>query len=204
MRRWIILLCRGGTILLAVSLALLLVSLIPAAQTGDFSSTWPVHPETFEIPYTPFFIFVLTPQQSLRISLTANGTLNVYLLEVKSQTIYTWINEHYPGVADPSNITYFEEFLETNLPPIGWQEINKANFEVEYVPTKITNVTLVFSNPSSNPIFALYTGSISSLVAPKNKVLTLAQWAIPIGIALTLPWLINFLRIKTRRYDSKL
>lgn len=203
MRRWTILLGRGGTVLIAVSLALLLVSLIPAAQMVNFSATWPVHPKRFETPNTPFSEYVLTPQQSLRISITANGTLNVYLLEVESQSIYAWISEHNLGATDSSNITYFEEFLEANPQSIGWQEINKMNMEFEYVPTKITNATLVFSNPSSDFVFVGYEGSISSLVAPKTKVLTLGQWAISIGFVLTLPWLFNLLRTKTRRQGSQ-
>jgi len=204
-RRWRIILGRGGTILLAIGLALLLVSLIPAAQIGNFSGTWIVQPERFDTPYTPFSERVVTPQQGLHITATANSTLNVYLLEVKSQTIYRWINEHHLEPIDSSNVTYLEEFLTSNPESIGWQnEIPNENIEFEYVPTKITNTTLVFSNPSSHFIHVEYEGSITALVAPRSKVQTLAQWTIPIGFVLALPWLIDLWRVRTRRRGSQL
>lgn len=206
MKRWIILLGRGGTVLLTIGLALLLVSVIPASQIGSFSGTWNVNPKRFEAskPNAPIFEAVLTPQQSLRLTITANGTLNVYLLEVKSQTIYAWINEHHTGPIDSSNVTYFEEFLEANPQLIGWQnEVHNDKLKFEYAPTKITNTTLVLSNPSLDFVRIEFEGSILSQVAPTGKVQTLAQWTIPMGFVLALPWLIDLLRVETRRRGSQ-
>lgn len=204
MRRWMILLGRGGTVLIAVGLALLLVSLIPAAQIASFSENLTMYPKRFGIPYASFSGGILTPQQSLHVSFTANDTVNVYLLEIKIQTIYTWISEHYPGSIDFYNITYFDEFLEAYPQFIIWQnEINGTEIEFDYIPTKITNATIVFSNPSSNSVYINYEFSVANLVAPKSKVQTLAQWTIPIGLVLTLPWGINFLRTKTSRHSSR-
>lgn len=200
MKRWIIFLGRGGTVLIAIGLALLLVSLIPSAQLGSFTvSGWVIYPKRFETSFEG----VLTPQQGLRVTITANDTLTVYILEVRASTLYEWINEHHPEkeMTFDFNVTNLEEFLEENPNKIGWQEEMQEG-EIEYVPTKVTNATLVFSNPSSNYIRVDYEGSMISLVAPETKVRNLAQWAIPIGFVLALPWLTQLWKEKTTRRGS--
>jgi len=199
-RRWAIPLGRGGTVLIAIGLALLLVSLIPTYQTSTFMSSSYVYPKRWEAWH---YDYVLTPQQSLHISVTANDTLSVYLLQVNTQTIYTWISDHYPDKIDFWNISYFEEFLDKNSESIHWQdEIQNGKIEYEYIPTKVTNTTLVLSNPSSNVVRIEYGGSLIASVAPIGKVRTLAQWAIPFGFLLSIPWLIDVLKSKKWRHVS--
>ena len=197
MKRWIIFLGRGGTVLIAIGLALLLVSLIPSAQVGSFAvSGWVIFPKRFETSFEG----VLTPQQGLQVTITANDTLTVYILEVRAYTLYEWINEHHPEpyVGSLFNVTNLEEFLEANPNSIGWQKEMREG-KIEYVPTKVTNATLIFSNPSSDDITVEYVGSITSLVAPGTKVRNLAQWTIPIGFILTMPWLANLWKEKKER-----
>jgi len=201
-RRWIILIGRGGTVLLAIGLALLLVSFIPAAQTGNFSGDIGVFPKRFELLGMQL---VLTPQQGLRLTVTANGTLNVYLLEVNAwQTLTDWINnERPPQNGDFYNITNLDAFLEANPNTIGWQtNVNNGMVEHEYVPTRITNASVIISNPSSEYVRASYEGSITGFVAPVSKVRTLATWTIPAGLVLALPWLTGLLRTKTKQHES--
>lgn len=196
MKRWIIFLGRGGTVLITMSLALLLVSLIPPAHLGTHAGSTFIHPKTF---WPSYFERLLTPQQGLQVTVTANGTLDVYLLEVNTQTLYDWINEHHPEPAeDFFSVTRLEEFLEANPDSIGWQEEIREG-KIEYIPTKVTNATLTFSNPSSDDITVEYEVSLTSLVAPGTKVRNLAQWTIPIGFVLALPWLTQLWKEKTIR-----
>jgi hypothetical protein len=202
MKRWIIFLGRGGTVLIAIGLALFLVSLIPPAQTGGFMGGEYVAPKTFR-PLSYFeHISTLTPQQGLKIKMTFNGTLNVYLLEVSTQTLYDWISTHHPEqnmtYPDFFNVTRLEEFLEANPNSISWQA-QMLEGTVEYTPTKVTNATLILANPSSDYIMVDYEGSITTLVAPGTKVRNLALWTIPIGFVFALPWLIDAWRTKVRQ-----
>jgi len=198
MKRWIIFLGRGGTVLIAIGLALLLVSLIPPAQLGTYGGSTFVAPKTFD-PLS-YYEPILTPQQGLQITITANDTLTIYILEVRTQTLYDWINEHHPEpyVGSLWNVTNLEEFLEANPNSIGRQEEMREG-KIDYVPTKVTNATLIFSNPSSNYITVDYEVSITTLIAPGTKVRNLAQWAIPIGFVLALPWLTQLWKEKTTR-----
>ena len=180
MKRWIIFLGRGGTVLLSIGFALLLVSLFPSAQLVSTGGSGSTIPEMFET----HFEHVLTPQQGLEITITADGTLTVYLLEVSSQTIYNWIGGYNTSIAR------LEEFLEANPGSIGlYREMSEG--EIEYIPTKVTNATLILSNPSSERINWEFEASITAMLAPSTKVRSLSLWTIPIGFVLALPGLVQ-------------
>ncbi|MHA2112664.1 MAG: hypothetical protein ACXAC6_17090 [Candidatus Hodarchaeales archaeon] len=189
MKRWATLICRGGTILMSIGLALLFVSLIPPAQTGSSGGTGALPSEFFQDTFGK----VLTPQQDLDVNITANGTLTIYILEVSTQTIYDWMDEY---SYDHYNITGLEEFLSVNSDLIAFQGEMKEVI-IKYTPTEVTNVTVILLNPSS--VFVLYDlkVSISTIMAPETRTQNLALWTIPAGFALTLPWL--FIFVKERR-----
>ena len=192
---------RGGTVLIAISLALFLVSFIPPQQMGNGDGITEVSARTFSplnraphffAPVTLYYDTVLTPQQGVELELTANGTITVYILEVNTQTIFNWISEQQQVPARDLNVTRLEEFLEANPNAIGWQhEINKETIKHTYIPTKVTNVTIVYSNPSSENIGVNHSYREKSFIAPGNKVLNIALWTAPIGIILAIPWLLN-------------
>ena len=101
------------------------------------------------------------------------------------------------------NVTDLEEFLEANPSSIGWYgEVHNGSITHEYVPTKITNATLIFSNPTSEYVPTDYAVSITSRIAPGTKVQNLALWAIPIGVVLSLPWLIEMWKRRTMPKSS--
>jgi hypothetical protein len=198
MNRWVIVLGRGGTVLIAISLALIFVSLLPVAQMGSSKGGGGVGPNMFQT----FSEYVLTPQQGLEVTITANGTLTVYILEVQSQTIYDWIGAHYSEheslFYDYNNVTRLEDFLEANPDSTGLQKELREE-TINYVPTKVTNATLVFSNPRSDLIQVSYEASIQIIVAPGTKLRYLAQWTIPIGFVLAVPWLTHLWKQRTKR-----
>jgi len=191
MKRWMIFIGRGGTVLVAIGFALLLVSLFPSAQLVSTGGSGSIIPEMFQTPFER----VLTPQQGLEITISANGTLTTFILEVSSQTIYTWIGD-YNVHAWMQNVTNLEEFLEANPDSIGLKkEISEG--KIDYIPTKVTNATLILSNPGSERINWEFEASITAIIAPGAKVRNLAQWTIPIGFVLALPWLVQLWREKT-------
>jgi hypothetical protein len=213
-KRWTILLGRGGTILVVIGCAVLLVSLIPSATIGTLKGSGGLEGKTWGIRYET----ILTPQQSLNINITANNTLKIYLLEVSYQTIYEWINETYPlnlTLPQPQNsgIELIYNWNETYL--IGFLEFLKANQQnaipiekeisgdvttsLEYTPTKMTNITLILRNPNPDFVEVNYEGSISLIMAPKAKMQTISQITIPVGFVLALPWIINFLKTKKEK-----
>lgn len=198
MKRWIIFLGRGGTVLVALGLALFLVSLIPPVPFGTFGGSNYVEAKMFK-PLSYFeYASTLTPKQALKVKLTFNGTLDVYLLEVSTQALYDWIHTHHPEqqmMYPAYNVTMLEEFMTANPNSITWQEEMREG-EVEYAPTKVTNATLILSNPSSANVMVEYEGTITISFAPQTKVRNLALWTIPIGFVCAVPWLIRARRTK--------
>jgi hypothetical protein len=179
MKRWKNLLGRGGTVLISISLALLLVSLIPRIELGSSMGTMPVSRDAVFTPYSR----TLTPQQGLRVNVTVEGALNVYLLELGNEAPFG-TNMRF------ANSTELLEFLDTNQSLIIWNSsLKDENFEKSYSPTKVKNATVVLYNPSSDQTQLDWEITLTSSVAPGEKVRTIAYWAAPIGILLTLPWL---------------
>jgi hypothetical protein len=185
-----ILLGRGGTILMAVGLALFLVSLIPTVGLSSFNSHTTLNPKTFTTSSVSYYGQVLTPQRGVRVTVTANGTVNVYLLEVSLKTLWDWLSD--------LNVTQIEDFLEANQSLIGLNETISEG-TVEYIPTKVTNATLLFFNHNPDPIDLRYEVTIINLIAPQTKVQSIAQWTIPVGFVIAMPWLIQLWKEKTTR-----
>jgi hypothetical protein len=97
------------------------------------------------------------------------------------------------------NVTDLEAFLEANPSVIGWSsDVHNGLIEHKYVPTKVPNATLVFSNPSSEYVRVHSDVALMSRLT-RIKVRNIAQWAIPIGFVLSLPWLTHMWKRKTRR-----
>jgi hypothetical protein len=183
MKRWMTVLGRGGTVLISISLALFLVSLIPQIQATTARGSFSLPPESVQIVYTQ----VLTPQRGLQANMTTQGALHVYLLEAGT-------TELFPDLGTMStppflNITGLQKFLDAN-PERLIEDYGSINgyFERYYVPPRILNATLVVSNPGSSNVGVNYEIAITSSVAPTEKVRNIAYWAAPIGIILAIPW----------------
>ncbi|MFQ6074387.1 MAG: hypothetical protein ACE5KC_04115 [Candidatus Bathyarchaeia archaeon] len=198
MRRWVTLTGRIGTVLLMVGLALALVSLIPPATMG-FPFTIkrpPIEPEKYWIAHSRTY----TPQTGLRISLSSNNSVDVYLLGVSELEFVNWsrawVEEQFPDLEGPQrlmmmeNITVLESVLQIHSEVILRNFTSTKNWSYEYFPPTVLNITAIVANPSSyRAEIEVETTSITAL-APRERVLVPAQWLIPIGIVLAVPWLI--------------
>jgi hypothetical protein len=147
----------------------------------------------------------LTPQQTLHITVNTTGTVNVTLVDTTVEAIMTWISDIQPQVTDLFNVQYFDEFVKSNPTLIVWQrELNNQTIDYDYIPTDVVgvdqiNMSLIASNYGSNPVIVQYSGSVQGGIAPTVKVRTLSEFAIPIGAALTIPWLNELARARKFR-----
>lgn len=198
MRRWIVLAGRSGTFLLAVGLAFLLLSSVPPVRVRDFGGDIGVFAERFETLRLDLF---LTPQQGLSLDVSANGTLNVYLLEVSDQTLMDWMNEDLePKTADLYDTANLEAFLDAKPETVAWQSsIDNGKAEHEYFSTSSTNASVIVSNPSSEFVRTSYEGFVNGYIAPVNRVRTVVVWIIPAGLVLAAPWFASLLRTRTQK-----
>lgn len=186
---------RTGTVLVAVGLALVLLSTIPPQKEYyyDFKGNAIVQPETFSIESQFYLSLPLDPQRGLQINVRASDNIIVYLLDVDTTYLCNWITSHFSEPENESlmfNISILEEFLNNHPNSVAWQG-NPSNGQVEfqYVPTKLVSVTLIFLNPSSESVRVNYNGDLLSFIVPSERVLKPAKFIIPLGFVLVLAWL---------------
>ena len=184
MKRWTTVLGRVGTVLIAISLALLLVSLIPQLQLSTAKGSMPIPPEQVQIAFNSQN---LNPQQEVQVAVTVEGTLTVYLLEISIELQFA------NGTFDYGfNSTDLQEFLSEHPDRIIWEpEVENGDYKRSYTPTRVMNAAVVFYNPSSETAYVEYDVALKSSLAPRDKVRTIAYWAAPTGIILATPWFLN-------------
>ena len=182
MKRWTTILGRSGTTLIAISLALLLVSIIPQIDLITYESSTTVSPEQVYTTGSQG----LNPQQGIQLKVTVEGTLKVYFRDVGSEKPNPETGMFF------ADATELQEFLDSSPDMIIWEDdLDDNYFDRYYIPTRVMNATLVFYNPSSEPALAEYDVALKSSLAPGDKVRTIAFWTTPIGIILAIPWLVN-------------
>jgi hypothetical protein len=185
-KRWTTILGRGGTTLIAISLALLLVSLIPSIQMSSSEGSGRLPPGGIMIL---FHQQNLNPQQELEVAVTVEGTLTVYLLELNIEFGFT----PDAGFVEMFNVTDLQQILQENRDLIIWEhEVENGDYKRNYTPTRVMNVTVILYNPSDSEAADFdHSMSLQSGLAPRDKVRNIAYWAAPIGVILMIPWLVN-------------
>jgi len=199
MNRWLALISRIGTIITSIGLAFLLISLIPSSSSGNSTQyNDQVQANMFHSP----FASIMTPQQVATFTVTSDRTVDVYVLEVSNSFLTNWIVSHYTGkYFYTNNVTYLKSFLGNFSQSIAYSQSTTA-FDYRYTPTKVTNATLIVSNPSSSEALIQIGWKITQQVAPASRVATLADWSIPIGLVLAIPWFIDLYQRRARKPTS--
>ena len=196
MNRWLALISRIGTTVTAIGLALLLISLIPSSSSGSSSqNVTQIQPNTFSEEFGQ----TMSPQESVTLTVTSDTSIDVYLVEVSASFLYQWINTNAAAKYFYNNATYLKWFLGNFTQSIAYSQKATLSFNYQYTPTKITNATLIVSNPSSSPANIQANWKISQQVAPASKVATLADWSIPVGLVLAIPWFIDLYQRRVRK-----
>jgi hypothetical protein len=124
----------------------------------------------------------------------------VYLLETSYFTLNSWVMTH-NRTKDYFNVTNLHNFLGNYSQTIKFHQtiINGTMIPPNYSPSQVTNVTIVFSNPTIRPATIDLAFTMAAQLAPSEKVRTLGAWVVPIGLVLAAPWFLNFSKTRTGR-----
>jgi hypothetical protein len=194
---WVTLIGRLGMVILMTGLALGLISVIPSVTT-TYSTTGGmmyVQPEKYDF----FYLFGrLTPQLGAKISIKSNSSVDVYLLNVDvgdfQNWTMTWVAKQFPNLAGPDiwlesrNMTALNAFFQSHPDSVLWKNESSTSVSEEFYPSTDTNATGIIANPSLNAVqYTNEIGQVTSL-APKAKVVLLAEALIPAGFVLAIPW----------------
>jgi len=131
----------------------------------------------------------LNPQQELEVAVTADGPLTVYLLEINIELEFS----PNTGFVQRFNETDLQQILQENRDLIIWEDtVENGDYRRSYTPTRIMNATAVLYNqPDSESVYVEHDVALKSSLAPGDKVRTIAYFAVPIGVILMIPWLVN-------------
>jgi hypothetical protein len=198
MKRWTTLVGRTGTVLISVSLALMLISLIPAREQTYSSYSSTLQPSRFFFSSIPF---TLNPQQGIRVAVNSSDELTVYTVQSNYSYISNWLYNNTPA-GNYSRIWetgMLEAFFGNHSNIISYQQNVTGEFEFEYIPKMVEQAILVFANYGNVTVTYRCQISIINLVAPSRKMFMTAEIIIPIGLVLSAPWLISFWKEKHKK-----
>lgn len=200
MKRWINLTARVGMMLIVISLALFIVSLMPQSEQYKEPPTQEmILPQTYSIIFSSQYATPLSPQMGIHIILVTNGTLNLKLFNSHWNYTFSWVPirgninqlEEY-AASHPANLT-----LEQNIP--------SGNTTFEYVPSKIEGATMIVSNPTSSAVQLRYENITFNVIASSDRVFLALVITAPLGIALTVPRIVSTFieRRRTKKQPPK-
>jgi len=197
-KRWTVLVGRVGTVLMAVGLALLLISLIPTRE-----ETYEPYNQTLQasqFSYSPFQL-TLNPQKGIRVRTEADNELKVYILQTNYEYMSNWLSNNTPAgnYSRMWEIGMLEAFLGNHSNVISYERSITGEVEFEYIPTKVEQAMLVFANYGNITVTCEHQIHIINLVAPSMKILMTAEVTIPVGLVLSAPWFVSLWKQKRRR-----
>jgi hypothetical protein len=198
MKRLVIVTANIGLVLIALCSAFYLVSLIPQGDLGKKETgRRTLLPETFQILYIAYSR-PLNPQTGVRIVLKTNGTLNIILFNTHYNDTVKWLSQHSPT---PNwNTTLLAEFVASNSSHLTLEQTvtSGGNFTFEYVPPKVENATVIVSNPTSAAVYLVYENKTIIVVASPERIFLALMIGVPLGVALTVPWMAYSLKEKQK------
>lgn len=191
---------RVGMVLIALSLALYLVSLIPQGTVGlSEKDERTSAAQTFHILYTSYRI-PLNPQIGVQIVIHNNGTLNIKAFNLNITKVVEWLDQQSPS--HNWNVTLLEEFVEAHQESlVRDQDIPAGNTTFTYIPSKIENSTIFVSNPTSTVVQWSYENKTITVIASPERIFFALMLTAPLGVVFSIPWLVTSL--KHRRETKK-
>jgi|GEM_PF-6912046 hypothetical protein len=196
---------RLGAILFMVGLALAVAASFPPGRIGQTSGEEQLHLKSFEI----FSSAPISSQEELFVSVRANNSVRVYLLNVSESYFMSWasswVSERFPNLEGYEawvalrNITVFDAFLENNPNMLLWSS-NLSNVVSKNIYfEKATNCTVVVTAPSE-PVYLLYELTTRVYLVPKGSSFK-AQLIMISSIVLMIPWTLTKFKelLKLRR-----
>lgn len=208
--RWITLLGRIGSILIAVALALILLSSFSPNTLREYPILkFTSRPEK----YNHVTSGVYMPHEGCRILTTSNESLQIYFLAMRPENLtnwmLSWISEHFPSlnatqVLQTSNASVLEAFLQARPEDVLLKEVMKGERSIDFFPPEATNVTVMVSNPSLMTVDVSVKMSAISTRVPRRQTTTSIGIFAAFGAALVLPKIIEeSKRRRKARSDGK-
>jgi hypothetical protein len=154
--RWITLLGRIGTVILAIGLALFVFFLIPSGARYEPGGSQPIGPEQYMLEE----LWVYLPQTGLQISVESTDNVRVYLLGVSQVELDNWITLLSEAYTDPES-PGLEMFIEVYTVPMiffheAYPEETSPNLDDPQTQSMVWNVTVLDKGLETHPEIILW------------------------------------------------
>jgi len=170
----------------------MLVSLIPNVAVGFYSAS-----ETTSFSYEVKDFNVVSHQIGIRIAVESSSPLFVQILNLSRSEIQGWVSEQYPNLDEfeqdmkTRDIEVIEQFLVTHPGRILSNITMTGSQRIDYFPYKLTNVTVLFVDPSETHGFVrIGITSVTALVSG-SRVFIPSVALMVIGSPPALLWIIK-------------
>ena len=172
--RWLTLLGRIGSALLALGLAFVLVFVIPPAPIGTWGGPgWhAIKPDSCS--GSSFGAF--TPRTGFQLSLTANNSIRFYILAKRP-------------VVPERKPSYLEDYLREHPDEIFYSATIDDELSVTFFPPRMTEVWFYYSNPSGTCVNVTRTFRYETILVSKEQILMPTVVLTFSGGVLVLPWI---------------
>ncbi|NIM46461.1 MAG: hypothetical protein GTO54_12725 [Nitrososphaeria archaeon] len=153
--RWLTLLGRIGSALLALGLAFVLVFVIPPAPIGTRGGPgWQVvKPDSYSSTSWGTF----TPRTGFQLSLTSNSSIQFYILAKRPE-----LPERKPS--------YLADYLQEHPDEVFYSATIDEELTVSFLPPRVTEVWLYYSNPSEMSVYVTRTFRYETVLVSKEQV----------------------------------
>jgi hypothetical protein len=191
----IALISRVGTVLIALSLVLYVVSLIPPAsdQSTVSNAIVSLQPGEWTLDCTPS-IDLLNPQKGIQILIENNETLSMKLFSLNYLYVREWVTQRSSSFM---NETLLEEFANSHSNYlIEKQDFSSGKTVFEYIPSKLENATVIVSNPNAVAVSFYYESQNITVIAASERIFPSIMTTALVGIALAVPKIVLVLKEK--------
>ena len=192
LKSWVVILARVGVVLVMISLAFGLASLIPRGSLYPSSASQLLLPGRFNLDATPSY-YAINPQLGMHIILKSNRTLSIEVFSLNYSDVEKWLDRRNQNA---TILAEFEAAYSDDL--ILRQNISSGTTTFDYFPPKIENATVIVSNLTPHAAkWSFDSKDIEAVAAPERASSAVVITA-PVGVVLTLPWVFFTLREKSK------
>lgn len=193
-------LIRVGVVLIIVSIVIWILSLIPPSEVVALSNVSTLKPLYGEIS----FYYIANPQHTVKLTLTSENKLDLYVLKKSIEDIAYWIfkrlNKTYQRSLLPQdsvflqvsfNFTIMRDLINYYKKSLLFKH-EGSNITWSFLPQRPTNITVVILNKSNVWVKYELLVSVLKMVLPKAFYNLLPLVFLWLGISLIIAWFIKF------------
>lgn len=195
--KWLNLLGRMGSILLAIGLAFALIAMIPPQSYGGGMSGGPIMSGRYRMNE----LGVFSQWQALRVSIESDVSLKVVLFDLNGTELQelfeSWVREYFPNLPEDEihlsshNNSVLESVVQENSEHVLFERVMATGESAEIYPTQIVSITAAVANYSPDKVYTYLKSQELNIFVPQSHIIIPAEAFILCGGVLAFPLILR-------------